>query len=137
METNNEQKRKSLMLGEFDVKVILDCLNKELSKELTDWVQFGRKTRMATNSESTISTEDSPNVASKFKAQLNTLNRKSNKSFSLWKTRNSLHYAISISHHNGEIASTGKSPTSTTIIRPRRNCIRPPFSVLARTTTIV
>ena len=25
------------MLGEFDVKVILDCLNKELSKELTDW----------------------------------------------------------------------------------------------------
>ena len=37
MENNNEQKRKSLMLGEFDVKVILDCLNKELSKELTDW----------------------------------------------------------------------------------------------------
>ena len=28
----------SLMLGEFDVKVILDCLDKELSKELTDWV---------------------------------------------------------------------------------------------------
>lgn len=37
MENKNEQKRKSLMLGEFDVKVILDCLNKELSKELTDW----------------------------------------------------------------------------------------------------
>ena len=37
MENNNEQKRKSLMLGEFDVKVILDCLNKELSKELTHW----------------------------------------------------------------------------------------------------
>lgn len=37
MENNNEQKRKSLMLGEFDVKVILDCLNKELLKELTDW----------------------------------------------------------------------------------------------------
>ena len=37
MENNNEQKRKSLMLGEFDVKLILDCLNKELSKERTDW----------------------------------------------------------------------------------------------------
>ena len=37
MENNNEQKRKSLMLGEFDVKVILDCLDKELSKERTDW----------------------------------------------------------------------------------------------------
>ena len=37
MENNNESKRKSLMLGEFDVKVILDCLNKELSKERTDW----------------------------------------------------------------------------------------------------
>ena len=37
MENKNEQKRKSLMLGEFDVKVILDCLSKELSKELTDW----------------------------------------------------------------------------------------------------
>ena len=37
MENNNESKRKSLMLGEFDVKVILDCLDKELSKELTDW----------------------------------------------------------------------------------------------------
>ena len=37
MENNNEQKRTSLMLGEFDVKVILECLNKELSKELTDW----------------------------------------------------------------------------------------------------
>lgn len=31
MENNNELKRKSLMLGEFDVKVILDCLDKELS----------------------------------------------------------------------------------------------------------
>ena len=37
MEKNNEPNRKSLVLGEFDVKVILDCLNKELSKELTDW----------------------------------------------------------------------------------------------------
>ena len=37
MENNNESKRKSLMLGGFDVKVILDCLDKELSKELTDW----------------------------------------------------------------------------------------------------
>ena len=37
MENNNEQKRTTLMLGEFDVKVILDCLDKELSKELTDW----------------------------------------------------------------------------------------------------
>ena len=40
MENNNESKRKSLrclILGEFDVKVILDCLDKELSKELTDW----------------------------------------------------------------------------------------------------
>ena len=37
MENNNESKRKSLMLGEFDVKVIFDCLDKELSKELTDW----------------------------------------------------------------------------------------------------
>ena len=37
MENNNEQKRKSLMLGEFDVKLILDCLNKELSKERTEW----------------------------------------------------------------------------------------------------
>ena len=37
MENNNEQKRKSLMLGEFDVKLILDCLNKELSKERTHW----------------------------------------------------------------------------------------------------
>ena len=37
MENNNEQKRKSLILGEFDVEVILDCLDKELSKELTDW----------------------------------------------------------------------------------------------------
>lgn len=33
MENNNEQKRKSLILGEFDVNVILDCLDKELSKE--------------------------------------------------------------------------------------------------------
>ena len=37
MENNNEPNRKSLILGEFDVKVILECLNKELSKELTDW----------------------------------------------------------------------------------------------------
>ena len=37
MENNHEPNRKSLILGEFDVKVILDCLNKELSKELTDW----------------------------------------------------------------------------------------------------
>ena len=37
MENNNEPNRKSLILGEFDVKVILDCLDKELSKELTDW----------------------------------------------------------------------------------------------------
>ena len=37
MENNNESKRKSLMIGEFEVKVILDCLDKELSKELTDW----------------------------------------------------------------------------------------------------
>ena len=37
MENNNEPNRKTLILGEFDVKVILDCLNKELSKELTDW----------------------------------------------------------------------------------------------------
>ena len=37
MENNNEPNRKSLVLGEFDVKVILECLNKELSKELTDW----------------------------------------------------------------------------------------------------
>ena len=37
MENNNESKRKSLMLGEFDVKVILDCLNKELANERTDW----------------------------------------------------------------------------------------------------
>ena len=37
MENNNEQKQKSLVLADFDVKVILDCLNKELSKELTDW----------------------------------------------------------------------------------------------------
>ena len=37
MENNNEPNRKTLMLGEFDVKVILDCLDKELSKELTDW----------------------------------------------------------------------------------------------------
>ena len=37
MEKNNEPNRKSLVLGEFDVKVILDCLNKELSKERTDW----------------------------------------------------------------------------------------------------
>ena len=37
MENNNEQKRTSLMLGEFDVKVILDCLNKELANERTDW----------------------------------------------------------------------------------------------------
>ena len=36
MENNNEPNRKTLMLGEFDVKVILDCLDKELSKELTD-----------------------------------------------------------------------------------------------------
>ena len=37
MENNIEPNRKTLMLGEFDVKVILDCLDKELSKELTDW----------------------------------------------------------------------------------------------------
>lgn len=37
MENNNELKRKSLILGEFDVNIILDCLDKELSKELTDW----------------------------------------------------------------------------------------------------
>ena len=37
MENNNEPNRKSLVLGEFDVKLILDCLNKELSKERTDW----------------------------------------------------------------------------------------------------
>ena len=37
MENNNEPKRTSLMLGEFDVKVILECLNKELLKERTDW----------------------------------------------------------------------------------------------------
>ena len=37
MENNNEPNRTSLILGEFDVKVILDCLDKELSKELTDW----------------------------------------------------------------------------------------------------
>ena len=37
MENNNESKRTSLMLGEFDVKVILDCLNKELANERTDW----------------------------------------------------------------------------------------------------
>ena len=37
MENNNEQKRKSLILSEFDVNVILDCLNKELSNERTDW----------------------------------------------------------------------------------------------------
>ena len=37
MENNNEQKRTTLMLGEFDVKVILECLNKELLKERTDW----------------------------------------------------------------------------------------------------
>ena len=37
MENNNEPNRKTLMLGEFDVKVILDCLDKELSKELMDW----------------------------------------------------------------------------------------------------
>ena len=37
MENNNEQKRTTLMLGEFDVKVILDCLNKELANERTDW----------------------------------------------------------------------------------------------------
>ena len=38
MENNNEPNRKSLILGEFDVKVILECLNKELLKERTDWV---------------------------------------------------------------------------------------------------
>ena len=43
MENNNEQKRRSLMLGEFDVDVILDCLNKELSKELTDWDPVWKK----------------------------------------------------------------------------------------------
>ena len=43
MENNNESKRKSLMIGEFDVKVILDCLDKELSKELTDWGPFWEK----------------------------------------------------------------------------------------------
>ena len=37
MEKNNEPNRKSLVLGEFDVKVILDCLNKELANERTDW----------------------------------------------------------------------------------------------------
>ena len=37
MENNNEPHRKTLMLGEFDVKVILDCLNKELANERTDW----------------------------------------------------------------------------------------------------
>ena len=37
MENNNESNRKSLVLGEFDVKVILDCLNKELANERTDW----------------------------------------------------------------------------------------------------
>ena len=103
MENNNELKRKSLMLGEFDVKVILDCLDKELSKELTDWVQFGKKTRMDTTAECTISTEVSPNVVSRFKAQLNTLSRKFNKPFSLRKTRNSFHCVISISRHKCEI----------------------------------
>ena len=37
MENNNEPNRKTLMLGEFDVKIILDCLNKELANERTDW----------------------------------------------------------------------------------------------------
>ena len=37
MENNNESNRKSLVLGEFDVKVILDCLNNELANERTDW----------------------------------------------------------------------------------------------------
>ena len=37
MENNNETKRTTLMLGEFDVKVILECLYKELLKERTDW----------------------------------------------------------------------------------------------------
>ena len=37
MENNNEPNRTTLMLGEFDVKVILDCLNKELANERTDW----------------------------------------------------------------------------------------------------
>ena len=37
MENNNEPNRMNLMLGEFDVNLILDCLNKELSKERTDW----------------------------------------------------------------------------------------------------
>ena len=37
MDNNNEQKRTILILGEFDVKVILECLNKELLKERTDW----------------------------------------------------------------------------------------------------
>ena len=37
MENNNEPNRKSFVLGEFDVKVILDCLNKELANERTDW----------------------------------------------------------------------------------------------------
>ena len=37
MENNNEPNRKSLILGEFDVKVILDCLNNELANERTDW----------------------------------------------------------------------------------------------------
>ena len=37
MENNNEPNRKSIILGEFDVKVILDCLNKELANERTDW----------------------------------------------------------------------------------------------------
>ena len=37
MENNNDPKRKSLIPGEFDGKVILDCLNKELANERTDW----------------------------------------------------------------------------------------------------
>ena len=81
MENNNESKRKSLTLGEFDVKVILDCLDKELSKELTDWGPVWEKTRMSTTAERTISTEVSPNVVSRFKARLNTLSHKSNKPF--------------------------------------------------------
>ena len=40
---------------------------------------------MDTTAERTISTEASPNVVSRFKAQSNTLSRKSNKPFSIWK----------------------------------------------------
>ena len=49
MENKNEQKRKSLMLGEFDIKVILDCLNKELANERTDWGPVWDKDQNAYN----------------------------------------------------------------------------------------